>query len=53
MPRTLSDQIKVREMPLRHFTSFFFFSGLWVQGSPLPPTAQVIKISGSALRAGT
>src|SRR5229473_1391016 len=28
-------------MPLRHFASSF--SGLWVQGSPLPPTAKVIK----------
>src|SRR6266478_8979231 len=37
--------IKVREMPLRHFTSFLsFFSGHWVQGSPLPPTAQVMVI---------
>jgi len=35
-------------MPLRHFTSFF--SGHWVQGSPLPPTAKVITAhAGSSL----
>jgi hypothetical protein len=42
----LSDPIEVREMPLRHFTSFF--SGHWVQGSThapgaMTPTAKVIK----------
>jgi len=40
--------IKVREMPLRHFTSFL--SGHWVQGSPLPPTAKVIGLVARLLR---